>query len=83
MIIVSNTTPIISLLKAGALDVLEKLFREVNIYRGVFDELANNEAFKEEAQAVRGCKFIKVVSVENEFAVKLLQKNLGLDLGES
>lgn len=83
MITVSNTTPIISLLKAEALEILERLFGEVYISQGVYNELVSNNVFIEEAQTIKECRFIKVVNVRNEFAVKLLQKNLALDLGES
>lgn len=83
MLIVSNTTPIISLLKINKLEVLEKLFEKIYIAQGVYDELVSNNTFPGEAQAIRECKFINVKSVQNEFAVKLLQKNLGLDVGES
>ena len=39
MIVVSDTTPLISLLKTGRLDTLEKLFGEVRIPDAVFEEL--------------------------------------------
>lgn len=32
---------------------------------------------------IKECKFLSVRTIENEFAVKLLQKQLNLDLGES
>ncbi len=39
MIVVSDTTPIISLLKAGQLELLEKLYGNVLIPRAVYREL--------------------------------------------
>ena len=42
MIVVADTTPFISLLKAERLDILEPLFREVLIPQAVFDELTSN-----------------------------------------
>ena len=39
MIVVSDTTPLISLLKINQLDLLEKLFGEVLIPEAVFNEL--------------------------------------------
>ena len=39
MIVVSDTTPLISLLKIHRLDLLQSLFDEVQIPQGVFDEL--------------------------------------------
>lgn len=39
MIVVSDTTPLISLLKIGRLDLLEKLFGNVLIPQAVYEEL--------------------------------------------
>ncbi len=39
MIVVSDTTPLISLLKINRIDLLEKLFGDVLIPQAVFDEL--------------------------------------------
>ena len=83
MIIISNTTPIITLLKVHKLEILKELFKEVYISKGVYDELVINNSFLDEAKVIRECNFIKVTSINNEFAVRLLQKNLGLDIGES
>lgn len=44
MIVVSDTTPLISLLKIDHLDLLEKLFGQVLIPQAVFDELTADEA---------------------------------------
>lgn len=44
MIVVSDTTPLISLLKIQRLDLLEKLFGQVFIPQAVFDELTAEEA---------------------------------------
>ena len=49
MIVISDTTPIISLLKIKHLDLLEKLFGEVQIPKGVFAELTENPRFQEES----------------------------------
>ena len=43
MIVVSDTTPLISLLKINRIDLLEKLFGDVLIPQAVFDELTVNE----------------------------------------
>ena len=48
MIIVSDTTPIISLMKPGQLELLQKLFDVVYIPEAVYRELTENEAFSEE-----------------------------------
>ena len=83
MIIVSNTTPIISLTKAGILDLLGNLYGEILIPQAVYDELTTNSTFVNEINQIKECKFLRIHNVENEFAVKLLQKQLNLDLGES
>lgn len=83
MIVVSNTTPILSLLKIGCLNLLEEIFEEIFISEGVFSELTAKEMLSDEIKIIKECKFIKTIKVKNEFAVKLLQKEIGLDLGES
>lgn len=47
MIVVSDTTPLISLLKIDRIDLLEKLFGQVLVPQAVFDELTADE--------VKGC----------------------------
>lgn len=53
MIIISDTTPIISLIKSGHLELLEKLFGEVLIPEAVYGELISNITFKEEAAQIK------------------------------
>ena len=43
MIVVSDTTPLISLLKIDHIDLLEKLFCKVFIPQAVFNELTSDE----------------------------------------
>ena len=43
MIVVSDTTPLISLLKIDRIDLLEKLFGQVLIPQAVFEELTADE----------------------------------------
>lgn len=75
MIVISDTTPIISLLKIDRLDLLEKLFGGVQIPRGVFAELTGNPRFKTEADAVQKSAFIQVVSEIDEDYVSLLRRS--------
>ena len=82
MIVVSDTTPLISLLKVNRLDLLERLFSTVHIPQGVFDELNAKQEFVREAEQIRSCAFIHIHEV-NAQAVKLLQRATHLDLGES
>lgn len=83
MIVISNTTPIISLPKINHLNLLEKLFGEVHIPKGVFAELTENPRFLEESKIVQACDFIKVVEDIDEDYVTLLRRSTDLDLGES
>lgn len=83
MIVVSDTTPIISLLKIGQIDLLQKLFESVVIPKAVYDELTVNNEFADEAEAIRESEYIKVADVSNRGAVDLLRRATGLDLGES
>ena len=53
MIVVSDTTPLISLLKVGHLDLLYKYFGEVQIPKAVFDELTSNQRFALEAEEIK------------------------------
>ena len=75
MIVVSDTTPLISLLKINRIDLLEKLFGDVLIPQAVFDEL--------EADEIRQKKFIVVKPVNNPESASILKRAAGLDQGES
>lgn len=82
MIVVSDTTPLISLQKIHHLDLLKSLFNEVQIPQAVFDELTENPDFPEEANEIKSCDFIHIQKVEDE-EVSLFRRATGLDLGES
>ena len=83
MIVVSDTTPIISLMKAGQLELLRQLFGVVYIPEAVYRELTDNEAFSEEVRMVQECEFLYVQKVDNGKSVTILQNFTGLDAGES
>lgn len=83
MIVVSDTTPIISLIKIDKLDILEAMFGEVQIPEAVFHELTSNVLFREEAKAVIECNHIKKMPVDNMQSVNLLRRSTNLDAGES
>ena len=82
MIVVSDTTPLISLMKASRLELLATLFHEVLIPEAVFSELTANPRFQAEADQIRKAPYIKVVSVSEQKAVDILRRSSGLDLGE-
>ena len=82
MIVVSDTTPLISLLKINRIDLLEKLFGEVLIPEAVFNELTIDERFQLEANQIRQKKYITVKPITNLNALNLLKRATGLDQGE-
>ena len=83
MIVISDTTPIISLMKVELLDLLQQLFDVVYIPMAVYRELTENEAYPREAKKVQECDFLLVEKVENEKSVAILRNLTGLDAGES
>lgn len=83
MTIISDTTPIISLIKINRLDLLEKLFEEVLIPEAVYRELTTNALFENEPKIVKTSSFLKTSSVQNRKSLQLLQAVSGLDDGES
>ena len=83
MIVVSDSTPLITLMKATQLQVLHELFGEIIIPEAAYDELTVNEKYIEEAQLINSSAFIRVISVDDRKSVSLLQRAGGLDLGES
>lgn len=83
MIVVSDTTPLISLLKIDHIDLLEKLFGQVLIPQAVFDELTADQRFKQEAEQIRQRRFIIVKAVRNPESANILKRATGLDCGES
>lgn len=83
MIVVSDTTPIISLLKIGQLNLLEKLFQRVMIPEAVYYELTSDGRFQSEAEQIQDSVFIEKVKVTQTKYVELLRRATGLDIGES
>lgn len=83
MIVVSDTTPLLTLFKIGRIDVLNKLYNSVHIPFAVFEELTRNTEYPEEAEYFRNCPFLEVHSDFSAERVSLLQRATGLDLGES
>lgn len=83
MIVVSDTTPVISLLKAERLELLQRLYQTVLIPESVYQELIVNAAFEKEKEIIENCSFLKVEKVNDRQAVDYLRKSAGLDVGES
>lgn len=83
MIVSSDTTPIISLLKAERLDLLQKLYKVVLVPQAVYKELINNPQYAKEADIIKTTEFLSVMDVENRKSVAVLRSVSGLDAGES
>lgn len=83
MIVISDTTPILSLLKSNQLILLKKLYGSVIVPEAVYNELTTNPVFEDEKTEISGCQFIRVEEVHNQEAVLLLRNVTGLDAGES
>lgn len=79
MIIVANTTPIISLASIGRLDLLEKVLGKIIIAQAVYDEIKakRNYAYYEIDKA----NFIEVRQIQGHLYKDFLLKEL--DLGEA
>ena len=82
-IVVSDTTPLISLLKINRIDLLERLFGEVLIPQAVFNELTSDERFQVEAEQLKRKEFIRMKPVNNPESADILKRATGLDQGES
>ena len=83
MIVVSDSGPLISLMKAGLLHITEGLYGTVSIPEAVYAELTGNDRYIEEAARIRSSAFIVIVPVKDRNKVMALQRTSGLDLGES
>ena len=83
MIVVADTTPIITLIKLQRLDLLEKLFDTVFLPHAIFEELISNSKYLTEAQMIIECPFLKRIEVSDRQSIKILREVVGLDAGES
>ena len=78
MIIVSNTTPIISLSSIGKINILKELFNEIIISQSVYDEIKAKKSYGyDEVDS----NFIKIKSIKGIIYRDLLLNQL--DLGEA
>ncbi|OFY96141.1 MAG: hypothetical protein A3K10_13800 [Bacteroidetes bacterium RIFCSPLOWO2_12_FULL_31_6] len=77
--VVSNTTPIISLLKLNRLDLLKQLYTQIYIPVAVYYEIEAGKA-KEFYKDLSKIKWIKIVEIQDKQAVKYF---LDLDSGEA
>jgi predicted nucleic acid-binding protein len=78
MIVVSNTTPIISLASIDKIDLLKKLFENIYISKAVYDEIKSKNSFGYDDI---DDEFFIVNEIQNKVAVDILLNDL--DLGEA
>ncbi len=76
MLLVADTSPIISLLLADKFDLLEKLFPNYIVPKAVFDELQNHQEIKRFKNELEGLK-LKVKEINVFFPLS------GIDIGET
>lgn len=77
--VVSNTTPIISLLKLNRLDLLSHLYKKIHIPSAVYKEIEAGKA-KGYYQDLSKIDWIDIVEIQDKQAVKYF---LDLDAGEA
>lgn len=82
MIVVSDTTPLISLMKVGRLALLRELFQRVIIPETVLSELTASYYHADEAIIVKHSDYIQVASVIDEQHVDTMLAQERLDRGE-
>jgi len=77
--IVSNTTPIISLLKVNKLELLQQLYSEINVPVAVYNEIeaGKHKTFYTDLSKI---DWINIVEIKDKQAVKYF---LDLDAGEA
>ncbi len=77
--VVSNTTPIISLLKLSRLDILKELYSEILIPFAVFQEIeaGKNKGYYQDLSKI---EWIKITKIHDKRALKYF---LDLDAGEA
>ena len=81
MIVVSNTTPILSLYKIGRLSLLPSLFDTIIVPKAVYNEIAVLGRGKQGHEAIDTASYIHIKDVQNILAVNLLRAQL--DYGEA
>ncbi|MFY9824717.1 MAG: DUF3368 domain-containing protein [Thermoanaerobaculia bacterium] len=81
MIVVSNTSPLTNLAAIGHFELLRKLFGQVHVAHGVWEELNHAERRYPGSQEVENASWIHRHRVSSPTVTTLLRRDL--DLGES
>jgi predicted nucleic acid-binding protein len=77
MIVVSNATPLIGLAMADRFDLLPKLFGQIIVPQGVYDEVVLEGQERFGAREVQAASYIEIVQVKDRLAVEVLEDELG------
>jgi uncharacterized protein len=77
MIVVSNTTPLIGMAMADRFDLLQKLFGQITIPQGVFEEVVLEGGERFGAPEVLEASWIEAIEVKDRLAVEVLEDELG------
>ena len=69
--VVSNTTPIISLLKLDRLELLQKLYNQINIPKAVFDEIeaGKNKAYYKDLSKIEWIKILIRFKIQTHLSI--------------
>ena len=65
MIVVADTTPIISFAKINRFDILHRIFGEILLPEAVYAELTSNSEYRNEAGMIDSAGFFRIVKIEN------------------
>ena len=83
MIVISDTTPIITLMKLDRLELLRDIFAEITIPEAVYAELTNDLRFLKETETIRHADYIHVAAALDRHEVNRVMEAERLDRGES
>ncbi|AGK61254.1 putative nucleic acid-binding protein, contains PIN domain [Archaeoglobus sulfaticallidus PM70-1] len=76
MIVVSNSSPLITLAKIGKLSTLKELFGEIIIPKAVWVEVVEKGRGKPGAEEVEKAEWIKVIEVKDRLGVEILRSEI-------
>jgi len=74
--VISNSTPLIALKKIEKLELLYKIYGEIIIPYGVYEEVILESSVKEPHDFIKESGFIKIMKIRNEEAKRLFSTSL-------
>ena len=82
-VIVSDTSPLISLARVGRLDILHRLFSELIVPDAVWKEIVEQGTGEPGSDEVRNATWIRYQTVKNRPLIRVLQQTLGAGEAEA